>query len=177
LKTKKKSLSWTRITVTVLFILLLAYLANVYVVNNKTRKIADGIEKAEPKFVKEGTLAFMSSQGDTLRVIDLEIADDPPSRQQGLMYRSSMSDKRGMLFVFENEAKQAFWMKDTKISLDILYISGDKEIVTIYKHTQPYSTTSIPSFKPALYVVELTAGFCDRYNIKEGDHIIFQRNS
>lgn len=176
MKTKKKPAGWARIAGVLLIVLLLAYLANVYIVKNRTRKIADRIEKAEPQFIKEGVLAFLSSEGDTIRVIDLEIADDSPSRQQGLMYRSSMSDKRGMLFIFEREAKQSFWMKNTKMSLDILYISGNKEIVTIYKHTQPYSTTSIPSFKPALYVVELSAGFCDRYGVKEGDKIIFQRN-
>ncbi len=175
MKAKKKSSGWIRITGAILFILVLTYLANIYILKNKTRNITDRIEKAEPQFAEEGILTFLSSEGDTLRVIDLEIADDPPSRQQGLMYRSSMSDKRGMLFIFERETKQSFWMKDTKMSLDILYVSGNKEIVTIYKHTQPYSTTPIPSFKPALYVVELAAGFCDRYHIKEGDQIIFQR--
>jgi len=175
LKAKKKSLDWIRITGAILFILILAYLANIYITKDKAGNIADRVEKTEPQFAKEGILAFISSEGDTIREIDLEIADDPPSRQQGMMYRSSMSDKRGMLFIFEREAKQSFWMKDTKMSLDILYVSGNKEIVTIYKHTQPYSTTPIPSFKTALYVVELAAGFCDRYQIEEGDQIIFQR--
>jgi uncharacterized membrane protein (UPF0127 family) len=176
LKTKKNSSGWFRIIGAILVILVLTYLANVYIIKNKTKHIADKIEKPEPQFVKEGSLAFLSVEGDTIRTIDIEIADEPRSRQQGLMYRRSMPDSRGMLFVFDRETKQSFWMKDTKMSLDILYVSADKEIVTIYKHTQPYSTTAIPSFKPALYVVELAAGFCDRFGVKEGDHIAFKRN-
>ena len=87
-----------------------------------------------------------------------------------------MPDSRGMLFIFNNESKQSFWMKNTKMSLDILYVSAGREIVDIYKHTMPYSTSPIPSGKPAMYVVELTAGFCDRYGIEKGDRIAFKRD-
>ncbi len=154
----------------------MAWLVNTYVLKNRSKRISDKIEKPEPQFVKEGTLTFLSQKGDTIRTIDIEIADDPSSRQQGLMYRSSMSDDRGMLFIFNNETRQSFWMKNTKMSLDILYVSAGREIIDVYKHTMPYSTSPIPSSAPAMYVVELAAGFCDRYGINKGDRIVFNRD-
>ncbi len=107
--------------------------------------------------------------------MELEIADNDQERTQGMMYRSSMSYDRAMLFIMEYERNQSFWMLNTKLSLDIIYITGNKEIVTIYKHTQPYSQSPIPSFKKAKYVVETAAGFCDKFGVKEGDFIEFSR--
>ena len=131
-------------------------------------------EVAEPQFVKEGQLWFIKKETrDTLRQIDIEIADNAQDRAKGMMHRTNMPDNRGMLFIFSQEGEQSFWMKNTLISLDIMYVNKNKEIVTIYKHTQPYSENPIPSFKKAMYVVETIAGFCDKYNVEEGDFIEF----
>ena len=127
----------------------------------------------EPAFEKQGELAFLNTEMDTLRAIDIEVSMTNAERAQGLMHRSNMLDTQGMLFIFEREEEQSFWMKNTIISLDILYVNKDKEIVTIYEHTTPFSENPIPSFKPALYVVEVNAGFCDAFGIKEGDRINF----
>ena len=127
----------------------------------------------EPQFTKEGTLVFLSARGDTIKHVDIEIADNDRERMQGMMYRTSMPYDRAMLFIMQYERPQSFWMRNTKMSLDIIYVNGDKEIVTIYKHTQPYSESPIPSFKKAKYVVETAAGFCDKFGIKEGDRIEF----
>ena len=129
----------------------------------------------EPQFHKEGELAFVSSGKDTVTIVDIEIADNDQERTQGMMYRTSMSYDRAMLFIMEYEREQSFWMRNTKMSLDILYVNGNMEIVTIYKHTQPYSDSPIPSFKRAKYVVETSAGFCDKFGIVEGNFISFQR--
>jgi len=129
----------------------------------------------EPQFSKEGTLAFLNAEKDTIQLIDIEIADNDQERTQGMMYRTSMSYDRAMLFIMEYEREQSFWMRNTKMSLDIMYINGDKEIVTIYKHTQPYSESPIPSFERAKYVVETAAGFCDKFGIQEGNFIEFAR--
>jgi uncharacterized membrane protein (UPF0127 family) len=64
-------------------------------------------------------------------------------------------------------------MKNTYISLDILFVDSNKEIVTIQTNTQPLSTEPVPSYKPAKYVIEVNAGFCSKYNIKEGDRISY----
>jgi uncharacterized membrane protein (UPF0127 family) len=129
----------------------------------------------EPQFFKEGTMAFLKNEQDTIKIVDIEIADDDQTRAQGMMYRSSMPYDRAMLFIMQYEREQSFWMRNTKMALDIMYVTGDFEIVTIYKHTQPYSESPIPSFKKAKYVVETAAGFCDKFGIKEGNFIEFTR--
>jgi len=142
----------------------------------KSRKIDVKTPKSEPAFKKEGELAFISSSSeDTLRIINIEIADRDRDRMVGMMFRSKMEYDKGMLFIFDREEQQSFWMKNTKISLDIMYVNSDFEIVTIYKHTQPYSESPIPSFKPAKYVIETAAGFCNEFGIKEGQRIKFKR--
>jgi len=142
---------------------------------NKTLVISDKSITMEPQFVKEGVLAFTNAGKDTIKVVDVEIADKDPERAQGLMYRTSMSYDRAMLFVMDYERPQSFWMHNTKMSLDIIYVNSNFEIVTIYKHTQPYSDSSIPSFEKAKYVVETAAGFCDKYGIDKGNLISFAR--
>ena len=108
-------------------------------------------------------------------ILYLQLALTDGERSQGLMFRDTLPEDHGMLFLFENSGKQSFWMRNTKMALDIMYVTGDFEIVTIYKHTQPYSESPIPSFKKAKYVVETAAGFCDEFGIKEGNFIEFVR--
>ena len=138
-------------------------------------KKSDSAITMEPQFTKEGVLAFLNSEGDTLKLVDIEIADSEPERSQGMMYRSDMPYNQAMLFIMEYERPQTFWMRNTRLSLDIMYVNGEFEIVTIYKHTQPYSNSPIPSFKKAKYVVETKAGFCDQFGIEEGNYIAFSR--
>ncbi len=127
----------------------------------------------EPPFKKEGDLSFLKKDGKELKKIDIEVADDNAQRAQGLMWRKSMPENEGMLFIFPEDADQAFWMKNTIMPLDILFINSNKEIVKIYKNTTPYSEKSMPSEKKAMYVVETVAGFCDKYGISEGDKISY----
>jgi uncharacterized membrane protein (UPF0127 family) len=93
----------------------------------------------------------------------------------GLMFRKSMDDAKGMLFIFDKSEEHSFWMKNTVMSLDIIFINENKEIVKIHKNTKPFSTESLPSIKPSMYVVEVQAGFTDKYGIKEGDKIDFSK--
>src|SRR5690606_17283301 len=109
--------------------------------------------------------------------IEIEIADNDAERMQGMMHRTSMDYDKGMLFIFNREEEQSFWMKNTKMSLDIFYINANREVVSIYKHTQPYSETPIPSLEPALYVVETAAGFADKFGIEVGQKIEFSRSN
>ena len=130
---------------------------------------------AEPQFVKEGVLAFLDAETqDTLQQIDIEIAIDQEEQQQGLMHRSAMDENRGMLFPYPNAQPRSFFMKNTKISLDILYADADRRIVTIHQGVMPYSEKSLPSGEPAQYVVEVNAGFAARHGIEEGDFIAFE---
>uniref|UniRef100_A0A832DH34 DUF192 domain-containing protein n=1 Tax=Ignavibacterium album TaxID=591197 RepID=A0A832DH34_9BACT len=122
-------------------------------------------------FTKEGELVFSDSLGNTKAKIDLEIADDEYQRQLGLMNRKEMMENQGMLFIFPRQDWLSFWMRNTFISLDMIFVDENKKIVTIHKNTRILSDTSYPSTKPARYVVEVIAGFTDKYNIQVGDKI------
>ncbi|SFE52201.1 DUF192 domain-containing protein [Thermoflexibacter ruber] len=127
-----------------------------------------------PVFKKEGELSFIKKDNQQeIKKIDIEIADSDGERQQGLMYRTQLEDSQGMLFIFPETEMQSFWMKNTLISLDILFVNENMEIVTIQKYAQPKSEQSLRSTKPAKYVVEVNAGFCDRYQVNEGDLVKF----
>jgi uncharacterized membrane protein (UPF0127 family) len=128
---------------------------------------------SEPPFKKEGELWFLSAKGDTLRHIDIELAVEESERTMGLMHRRSLPDTRGMLFIFEEEEQRSFWMKNTLIGLDILYIRQDGTIESIAPYTVPKNERSIPSKGPAKFVLEVFEGFCDRYGVKEGDKIVY----
>ncbi len=127
-------------------------------------------------FTKHGELSFLKKDGSFITKIDIEIANSDETRARGLMYRSSMKENHGMLFIFPREDYQSFWMKDTVIPLDMIFVNAKKEIVTIHKNTTPYSLKGYPSDKPAKYVIEVNAGFTDKYNIEIGDKIVWRRN-
>jgi uncharacterized membrane protein (UPF0127 family) len=127
---------------------------------------------AEPKFKKEGELNFQSNDSKAIKAkFDIEIADNDESRMQGLMYRKSMAENQAMLFLFDYCSPQSFWMKNTHISLDIIYVNDKFEVVSIQKNTIPFSEASLPSFKPAQYVIEVNAGLSDKLGICEGDKV------
>ncbi len=130
------------------------------------------------KFTKEGELTLYTSKDSILvptTQIDIEIADNDYERETGLMYRKSMQENQGMLFV-QNEMKpQYFYMKNTLIPLDIIYIDDQYRIVSFQKNTKPLDETSLPSGKPAKYVLEVNAGLTDAWNLKIKDSISFKK--
>jgi len=128
----------------------------------------------EVKFKKDGELKFLDGKTDKLiSKIDIEAALTPDQEQQGLMFRRSMADTLGMLFVFDVEEQQSFWMKNTYIPLDIIYVSAKKEIVSIAADCKTLSEESIPSQGPAKYVVEVNGGYAAKQGLKKGDKIDF----
>lgn len=118
-----------------------------------------------PTFRHDGTLAFESAEGDTLAVIDIEIADTDQARAQGLMHRRSMSYDRGMLFVFDEVGTGSMWMRNTPLPLDMIFVDDDEEIINIVERTRPFSDAEVSPEAPRRYVVEVRAGFVDRHNI------------
>ncbi|MBI9065985.1 MAG: DUF192 domain-containing protein [Salinivirgaceae bacterium] len=131
--------------------------------------------KEEPKFIDEGDLYFLTDAKDTIASIEIEIADTYESREQGLMHRKSMQENHGMLFIFDTEERQSFWMKNTNIPLDLIFVNNDLHIVHIVKNCQPYSLKAIPSFEYARYVVEVNAGYCNEKGILVGSYIDFSK--
>ncbi len=131
---------------------------------------------AYPQFQKDGELVFVSQTADeTLAQIDIEIADDDLERSRGLMWRRSMEEMQGMLFVMDEPEPQSFWMLNTYLSLDIIFADADQTIVKISPQTKPQALDPITSEAPALYVIEVLAGFCERHGIREGDRFSFSR--
>ena len=126
-----------------------------------------------PEFRHDGELRFITGDGADTVAIDIEVVDTQEEISRGLMYRPHLPESSGMLFVFPEEEVRSFWMKNTYIALDIIFVSTGKEIVTIQEHTQPLSTQAVPSYQPARYVIEVNAGFTGENNIKAGDRIEF----
>lgn len=132
------------------------------------------VENTGNSFNKEGELAFLDGQtGDTVITIAIEKAETAEEHAIGLMYRREMQEGQGMLFIGDREEEKGFWMKNTYIALDIIYVNAGMEIVSIGKYAKPRSTETVPSGAPAQYVVEVVAGFCDKYGIGQGDKISF----
>ncbi|GAB2502552.1 DUF192 domain-containing protein [Arenimonas alkanexedens] len=106
----------------------------------------------------------------------VEIADDEGERNRGLMFRDSMAPDAGMLFVYDVERPLAFWMKNTRIPLDILYFDADRQLVTARKGVPPCSLGDrcppYPSNAPAVYVLELNAGTAARLGVVPGDELV-----
>ena len=102
----------------------------------------------------------------------IEIADDDAERARGLMYRDAMDAGRGMLFIHDAEEPQAYWMKNTKIALDILYFDNGRKLVSQQRDVPPCSLgdrcPSYPSSAPARYVLELNAGEAARLKLQDG---------
>ena len=105
----------------------------------------------------------------------VEIADDNAKRAQGLMFRESLDKGRGMLFIHDRQEPQAYWMKNTKIALDILYFDNDLKLVSQQVDVPPctaiFMCPSYPSEAPARFVLELNAGEAKRIKLKNGDNL------
>ncbi len=131
-------------------------------------------DKVVPKFNKEGILSLRTAASDSIiKILDIEIADNEYETQTGLMYRTSLATNQGMLFVFPDEQMRNFYMKNTKLPLDIIYINAAKEIVSIQKDAKPFDETSLPSEAPAKYVLEVYAGLTEEWQLKKGDKIVY----
>jgi uncharacterized protein len=103
---------------------------------------------------------------------EMWIADDEPRRARGLMFVTKMADDQGMLFIYPQPQLVAMWMKNTHISLDMLFVSVDGRVERVVENTTPMSTKTIESGKPVLAVIELNAGTAQRFNIRAGAQVI-----
>ncbi len=104
--------------------------------------------------------------------ISVEIARTSKELQNGLMYRTHLPENNGMLFVFPTESHQSFWMRNTLIPLDMLFLKEDGRIVTIHKTTKTQSDQQYPSSEPAKYGIELPAGTVGHLGIRLGDRAV-----
>lgn len=127
-------------------------------------------------FTKEGVLTILKQETDSiLTQLDIEIAESEYETQTGLMYRESMEDNQGMLFIFPDVAMHSFYMKNTQIALDIVYIDESLKIASFQRDAQPYNETGLSSKVPVKYVLEINAGLSERLGLDIGDAISFTK--
>lgn len=102
---------------------------------------------------------------------DVELALTPEQLRQGLMWRDYLAPSSGMLFLFAQAVEREFWMKNTKIPLDIIFIRENGTIARIYQNAVPFDERKIPSLEPVSAVLEINGGLSKQLNIQKGDQI------
>jgi uncharacterized membrane protein (UPF0127 family) len=125
----------------------------------------------------QATIEIVSSNG--VHAFSVELATSEAERSRGLMYRKSLPEGQGMLFDFKRDQPVSFWMHNTYISLDMIFISGDGRIVHIVQDAKPLSDDLIPSGAPVRAVLEVIAGTAQKLGIAPGDRVtgsIFSRH-
>lgn len=120
--------------------------------------------RAEPR------VTIITQQGRQVS-FQVEVADTPAKREMGLQYRRELGENRGMIFIFPVESRQSFWMKNTPIPLDMIFIDTRLKIVGIVEHAQPFSLESRGVAAPSRYVLEINGGLAKRYGIQAGDTV------
>jgi uncharacterized membrane protein (UPF0127 family) len=115
------------------------------------------------------SLEIVTKKG--VHVFAVELAATDEQRAQGLMHRRELAEGRGMLFDFHREQPVAMWMKNTYISLDMIFIRGDGSIARIAENTEPHSTRVIQSGPPVRAVLEVIAGTAKKLGIAPGDRV------
>ncbi|WP_254082073.1 DUF192 domain-containing protein [Devosia sp. WQ 349K1] len=124
-------------------------------------------------YSQEETLTIKSSTGD--HVFTVEVVDTPETRAKGLMNVHELAPDAGMLFDFKEERPVAFWMMNTFIPLDMLFITSDGTIKNIHVNAVPHDKTSIPSDGPVQYVLEVPGGRTVELGIEAGDSVVHSR--
>jgi uncharacterized membrane protein (UPF0127 family) len=123
------------------------------------------------------TLSFASIYFQQVRIgyhtFQCEVADTPASRETGLMFRSNIAPQRGMLFMFGKPDIHMFWMKNTLVPLDIIWIDNTHKIVFIKHQAAPFDETLINPGVPAQYVLEIRGGLAKKYMINVKDEVKF----
>ncbi len=115
------------------------------------------------------TLEIASKSG--VHVFSVEVADNDAEREKGLMYRKELPEGQGMLFDFHRDQEVSFWMQNTYIPLDMVFIRGDGSILRIAENTEPMSTRLIPSGGPVRAVLEVIGGTSRKLGIAPGDRV------
>ena len=118
-------------------------------------------------------VAIVDPNGSTLATVKIEIADTPQKQETGLMYRDKLASDAGMLFVFPAPSNQVFWMKNTRIPLDMLFADSQRRVIGIVANAEPYSEARLSVPGDSQYVLEVNGGFCQQRGVKAGDRLDF----
>lgn len=121
---------------------------------------------------KEPRVVLHTGGGDI--AVTVEVVATPAQQAVGLMYRKELGAMAGMLFVFDRSTEHSFWMKNTILPLDMIFLGDDRKVVGIVKDAVPFTTTSRTIGLPSRYVLEVNAGFSDKHGVKTGDQATFE---
>ena len=130
-------------------------------------------ERYDGPLPDRGALVVKDAFGGTHRLA-VEIADNTPLRTRGLMWRSELPDGTGMLFIFPTEVVQSFWMRNTLIPLDLLFIDKQLRVVGVVQSAEPRTLTSRTVGKPSLYVLEVPGGWTARNGVRAGSTVVLE---
>jgi uncharacterized membrane protein (UPF0127 family) len=134
----------------------------------------NGPEQEQKKTLGRGTVVLLT-KGRTVRV-DVDVARTPEQITRGLMFRKKLGAHEGMLFIFEHEKVQSFWMKNTYIPLDMVFINHEMRVVGIVENAEPMTTTSRRVDAPSTYVLEVRGGFSKAQGISTETSVRFELN-
>ncbi|MGH7819136.1 MAG: DUF192 domain-containing protein [Candidatus Binatia bacterium] len=116
----------------------------------------------------------LTPKGGAPVTVYVEIADNPDLQARGLMYRTHLDPDRGMLFLFDHDKNHFFWMKNTAIPLDMIFVSHDGRIVGIQANTEPFSLRPVGPGIPSRDVLEVNAGFAAAHGLAAGDTVTYR---
>lgn len=140
--------------------------------NNNTN-----IKTEEVTFTKEGNLDIFKKETDSIITqLNIEFAESEYETQTGLMYRTRMENTEAMLFIFPDVAMHSFYMKNTAIPLDIIFIDEKLNIVSFQENAEPFNENGLSSRVPVKYVLEVNAGLVKEWSLAIGDQIAFERD-
>lgn len=139
-------------------------------------EVKNNVETVTIEFQKEGELTIYKAKTDSIiSSFDIEIADTEYETSTGLMYRKSMKENRGMLFVFPDVAMHSFYMKNTEIPLDLVFIDENMRIASFQENAEPFNETGLSSQVPVKYVLEINAGIAEKLLLEVKDSISYKK--
>ena len=131
----------------------------------------------EPRPPAEDEPAVVFEVGDPPARVFVELARSPRQIQRGLMYRRHLQPDRGMLFLFPRERVQSFWMKNTLIPLDMIFVTSGMEVAGVVENAEPLTEVSRSVGKPSQYVIEVNAGWASAHGVVSGTPVRFENVS
>ena len=138
-----------------------------------TLSTTEGLTDSQKAPLKDAPKVLIQTALKTIE-FNVTLAVTPAGRQKGLMFQETLKDNAGMLFIFPKTEIHSFWMKNTFLPLDMIFIDENLKIVGIIENAEPMTTTSRAVNKASKYVLEVTAGTCRRFSIKSQQKITFQ---
>ncbi len=156
--------------------LLLFLMCLSFACKESTSSNSTSVKRAKIEFKKQAEMTLKNQEGESIIQLDLELAETPYEQETGLMYREHMENNQGMLFIYQDErARPSFYMKNTKIALDLIYFDKDFKVVDFNLNALPLDENLLSSKVPSMYVLEVNAGFVGEYSIELGSKADFTR--